>query len=69
MIPAPRRPSDTTDVDRRSRMSEVLAAVGQIGSAVSLSALLVLAAAVGAAVDGQPADGGAPLSVTFDTAH
>lgn len=49
-------------------MTAALDAVGQLGSAVSLSALLVMAAAVGGLTDGQPVNDTAPISITFDTA-
>lgn len=70
VVPTPRQPVDTTGRHRRnaSRITAALDAVGQLGSAVSLSALLVVAAAVGGLADGQPTDDAAPISITFDTA-
>lgn len=51
--------------DRMSRTAAVLDVVAQMGSGVMLSALLVLATAVGGLVDGQPSNAG-PLTITFD---
>lgn len=43
----------------------MLDVVAQMGSGVMLSALLVLATAVGGLVDGQPSNA-APMTITFD---
>jgi hypothetical protein len=58
-------PEPATAVARTSRAAAVLDVVGQMGSGVMLSALLVVAAAVGGLADGHPSDA-APLTITFD---
>lgn len=75
VIPVPRRPADTAataDPGRHRRtgtsLSAALDMVGRAGSAVTLSALLVVAAAIGGLTDGQPPADSAPLTITFDSA-
>ncbi|MGD9531971.1 hypothetical protein [Pseudonocardia sp.] len=47
-------------------LAAALDVVGRVGGAVTLAAVLVLAVAVGGAVDGRPASDSAPLTVTFE---
>jgi hypothetical protein len=50
----------------RSCLARVAETTGRLGSAVSLAALLVLAATAGGLADGMPATGEATVTVTFD---
>ena len=52
---------------RRTRLSRSVNAVATLGSLITLSALLVLAGAVGGLVDGAPT-GHETVTVTFDRA-
>ena len=57
-------PADTRR-RRTSRMRTGLEVVGRVGSLVTLTAMLVLAATAGALADGVPA-GGASVVATFE---
>jgi hypothetical protein len=51
---------------RRTPGSAAVDVVGQLGSFVTLMALLVLAATAGGLVDGVPADAGPTVTVTYE---
>jgi hypothetical protein len=59
------RTSRATRRRRAARVRAGLAAIGYVGSFVTLAAMLVLAATAGALADGVPA-GGAAVTATYE---
>jgi hypothetical protein len=70
-LPEQRRPREEATVRddatvATTGLAVALDLVGRVGGAVTLAAVLVVAVAVGGAVDGRPASDSAPLTVTFE---
>lgn len=53
----------------RSRATRTIDVLGHVGSLVTLSSVLVLAATAGGIVDGVPAGEAPTVTVTFDGSH
>lgn len=53
----------------RSRATRAIDVLGHVGSLVTLSSVLVLAATAGGIVDGVPAGEAPTVTVTFDGSH